>query len=51
MLDGSGAGFTEVFDLKMFLVSVVSACVLALAAGWLPALLAARQDPARILNG
>jgi ABC-type lipoprotein release transport system permease subunit len=50
LLDSSEASAPQFVDAKVMLMSVVMACMLALIASWIPAVMAAQQDPADILR-
>jgi ABC-type lipoprotein release transport system permease subunit len=42
--------FATVFELKLFVLAIVLAPLLSAIASWIPSLIAAQQDPARILS-
>jgi len=42
--------FATVFEMKLFVLAIVLATLLSAIASWIPSLIAARQDPARILS-
>jgi ABC-type antimicrobial peptide transport system permease subunit len=50
LLDSSEASAPQFVDAKVMLMSIAMACLLALIASWIPAVVAAQQDPADILR-